>query len=296
MFTFPYYAKKQILRDKHTLLEGYVTEYLYKTQFLESRPQNYTSGWWSAEVEGQRFFFVVKDKLSDLDSQIIKKLSNTYPCWRVYPHWNTWYFYSGDLKVSMNQFIRKYHLQLIGKYQPATRETRDAARQNRCVEFFQAQRILRQIAIERHFADSFLTNYFRSLVNVDFFVLRNNGNLSAIEVKFKFESRNGKFGINDGQFRLFELLEQEGIEIQHWILYNWTHDKELSVFGFLELECVEKYWLRGKIETSSRRCRKTAPEVTSVYGMKRQKYYEFDKSEFSYAAPLTCLQQQKETL
>ena len=116
MFAFAYYAKKQILRDKHTLLEGYVTEYLYKTQSQESRPQNYTSGWWSAEVGGQRFFFVIKEKLSDLDSQIIKKLSNTYPCWRVYPRWNTWYFYSGDLKFSMNQFIRKYHLQQIGKY------------------------------------------------------------------------------------------------------------------------------------------------------------------------------------
>ena len=65
MFAFPYYARKQILRDKHTLLEGYVTEYLYKTQFLESRPQNYTCGWWSAEVGGQRFFFVVKEKLSE---------------------------------------------------------------------------------------------------------------------------------------------------------------------------------------------------------------------------------------
>lgn len=298
MFEFPHHAKKQILRDKHTLLEGYVTEHLFKTQFLESKPQNYTSGWWSAEVGGQRFFFVVSEKLNDLDCTILKKLSKTYSCWRAYPRWNTWYFYSGDLKLSMTQFIEKYCLQKTGKYQPATSETRDETRQNRCVEFFQTQGILRRIANERHFANFFLTNYFRSLVNIDFFVLRNNGNLSAIEVKFKFEARNGKFGINDGQFKLFELLEQAGMEVQHWILYNWTHDKDLSIFGFLELECAEKYWLRGKIDTRVLRGRKTAPEETSVYGKKRQNYYEFDKKEFVYAEPLnyTRCQPQKESI
>ena len=292
MFEFPYYAKKQILRDKHTLLEGYVTEYLFETQFLKAKPNSYTSGWWSAEVGGQRFFFVVSEKLSDLDCTIMRKLSTSFPCWRAYPRWNTWYFYSGDRKLSMTQFIAKYCLQKTGEYQPATGETRDEIRQNRCVEFFQAQRTLRKIAIERHFADFFLTNYFRSLVNIDFFVLRNNGNLGAIEVKFKFESRNGKFGINYGQFKLFELLEQAGIEIQHWILYNWTHDKELSVFGFLELETVDKYWLQGTIDTKVIRGKKTAPEETSVYGMKRQNYYEFDKDEFAYAGHLVFPEEQ----
>ena len=38
MFEFPYHAKKQILRDKHALLEGYVTEHLFKPQFLDAKP------------------------------------------------------------------------------------------------------------------------------------------------------------------------------------------------------------------------------------------------------------------
>jgi hypothetical protein len=286
VFEFASQAKKQILRDKHTLLEGYVTEQLFESQFLEAKPHNYTNGWWSAEAAGTRFFFVVTNKLSDLDCAIMKRLSKQYPCWRAYPRWNTWYFYNGNRKLSMDQFTRQYHLNKTGSYKSATNETRDEERQKRCLEFFQQQKTLQKIAIERHFADFFLTNYFRSLVNIDFFVLRNNGNLSAIEVKFKFESFKGKFGINDGQFKLFELLEQAGIEIQHWILYNWTHDKDLSIFGFLELDSEDKYWLQGRIDTSSSRSRKIAPEETSVYGLKRQPYYEFDKSEFAYAEPL----------
>ena len=40
-----------------------------------------------------------------------------------------------------------------------------------------------------------------------------------MEVKFKFESRAGTFGINVGQFGLFELLANHGMEI---IIYGRT--------------------------------------------------------------------------
>ena len=46
MFEDAFFAKRQILKDKHTPLEGYVTEYLYENQFLARKPHQYTSEWW----------------------------------------------------------------------------------------------------------------------------------------------------------------------------------------------------------------------------------------------------------
>lgn len=70
-----------------------------------------------------------------------------------------------------------------------------------------------------------------------------------------------------------------------WLLYNWTKDKELSIFGFLD-EDMEKYWLYGQIRTDVLRVKKTAPKETSVHGSKSQGFYEFDKNEFEDSKPL----------
>lgn len=285
MFEDAFFAKRQILKDKHTLLEGYVTEYLYENQFLARKPDQYTSGWWSAEVGGKRFFFVVKEKLNDVDCAVMRILSRQFICWRAFPQKEKWLFHNGDTHLDMSQFLAQFHLRKRGNSKLAEKETRDSVRQKRCVDFFERHQLLQKIAVERYFANDFLSVFFYSLVNIDYFVLRNNGQLTAIEVKFKFESENGKFGVNSGQYNLFTLLENNGFEVQHWILYNWTKDKELSIFGFLD-EDMEKYWLYGQIRTDVPRVKKTAPKETSVHGSKSQGFYEFDKNEFEDSKPL----------
>ena len=285
MFEDPTVAKRQLLKDKHSVLEGYVTEYLFERQFLMQAPERYTHGWWAAETFGKRFFFLVADKLNDMDRRIMQELSRQYPCWRAYYHKNTWYFRRGLRRLSLRQFILKYQLRARSGIMSAAADTRNSDRQNRCIDFFEKNQILHRIAMERCFADDILSVYFGSLVNIDFFVQKDNGQLNAIEVKFKFESKNGKFGINCGQYNLFEQLGQMGIQVQHWILYNGTHDDSLSIFGFLDSD-LAKFWLSGTILTNDQRVKKTAPSKTSVYGSRPQEYYEFEKNEFSRRTPL----------
>lgn len=280
MFEDPSSAKDQIRKDKHAMLEGYVTEYLYENQFLAQFPEKYTHGWWSASRFDQRFFFVVKEALNNLDRTIMKKLSEQgYSCWWAYPQGNAWYFKHGDCSLSEREFLDKYHLRAKGTAGYAASQSRDPDRQTRCIDFFERHQLLQQIATERYFADNFLTVYFETLVNVDFFKETDDGQLKAIEVKFKFEARNRKFGINLGQYQLFELLGQAGISVEHWILYNSSHNSSLSIFGFLEGD-MEKYWISGAVDTKGRRRQQVAPKETSVYGKRTQGYYELDMSEF----------------
>ena len=281
-------AERQLRRDKHTLLEGYVTEYLFERQLLLPQPDCYASGWWSAVVRGQRYFFLVSDYLNAVDRSVLDTLSPRFPCYRAYPRGDTWYFYeNGEGEgIPMEQFLVRCQLSAIRPALEAAAGVRDPERQNRCIHFFASHGLLQKIAIERHFADSFLSVYFDAMVNVDFFTLRRNGRLSAAEVKFKYESASGKFGINVGQFQLFSLLEGLGVQIQHWILYNAARDKSLSIFGFLERPDLDRCWRYGLIPTDRMRERKVAPSETSVSGQNKQPYYELDQGELTGERPL----------
>ena len=133
---------------------------------------------------------------------------------------------------------------------------------------------VRKITLERNFADDILAGYFDSIVNIDFIAESSTGEICVIEVKFKLESKSKTFGINVGQFKMFEIFADMGLRIEHWILYNKTHDKEHSIFGFLELD-RKKWWRCGAIHTEVRKEQKSAPAETSIQGLRRQDYYEF---------------------
>lgn len=305
MFEDPARAKSQILKDKHTLLEGYVTEYLYERQFLWQSPEQYTRGWWAAEKFlqeskfHQRFFFVVKEELNDVDRAVMQKLSRwNFPCWWVCPSGDTWCFKHGDRTLTTQQFFEEYKEYGLDEEDSTSvaNSVRDPERQNRCIAFFEKHGLVREIATERYFADDFLSVHFDSLVNIDFFKQTDDGQLRAIEVKFKFESRNGTFGINWGQYFLFEQLRRLGIPVEHWILYNSLGrsdakkkgQKDCSIFTFLT-QSGEKYWLSGYIHTNGPRKDGTAPAETSVTGKREQRYYEFDKREFNQKTPLKII-------
>lgn len=78
------YPEWKLSKVKHTILEGYVTEHIFEKQFLKLTPEKFTSGWWSAIINDQRFFFLVSKTLNDVDRRVVEILSQKYPCWRVY--------------------------------------------------------------------------------------------------------------------------------------------------------------------------------------------------------------------
>ncbi len=274
-------AKEQILRDKHTLLEGYVTEYLFEKQFLTEKDKSYTNGWWSALRGKKRFFFLVKEEPNDLDEKVFRLLNSRYTCWRAYPEKEEWFFSDGQSKISEKEFLTRYGFKAIHNHLSATNEIKDSQRQNQCIEFFENHNIMTKIAIERNFADDFLTVYFNNSVNMDYIIMNAGGHLCVMEIKFKYENKAGYFGINTGQVQMFEKLEELGFEIHHMILYNQTKNKDLSIFGFLNKKSLKKYWLYSKLTDFSNREKSTAPEATSVDGKRRQAYYLFGMNEIS---------------
>lgn len=87
----------------------------------------------------------------------------------------------------------------------ASKETRNSERQNQSINFFKGNKILKKIATERRFANNFLTVYFRGMINIDMFTKKNE-QINVIEIKYKYESRDGYFGVNTGQMKMFEFL------------------------------------------------------------------------------------------
>ena len=69
------YPEWKLSKVKHTILEGYVTEHIFEKQFLKLTPEKFTSGWWSAIINDQRFFFLVSKTLNDVDRRVVEILS-----------------------------------------------------------------------------------------------------------------------------------------------------------------------------------------------------------------------------
>lgn len=283
-------AEKQILRDKHSLLEGYVAEYYFKQQFLYNH-DNFTNGWWSAVRGKQRFFFLVKNKINKVDYMVLNIIRPFHECWIVYPKGSIWVFTNGSTEYDESEFLDLNSLTPVRQGFVAADSVKNVTRQKRCIDFFKEKDIIRGIAMERNFADDFLSIYFDNMLNIDYITVNSAGRLCVIEVKYKYETRTGHFGINAGQVQLFNILESIGFEIHHMILYNHTKDKNLSIFSFLELD-DDKYWLYGRLHDFSSRVIKSAPKETSFSGRNVQQYCQLDMREMSRRISLVNIQKQ----
>ena len=150
--------------------------------------------------------------------------------------------------------------------------TRNTTRQQKAIAFFKKTGILKKIAVERLFANNFLTVYFNRMINIDF-LTKSGDKLNIVEVKFKYESHDGYIGINTGQMEMFRFFMSLDFNIYHYILYNHTKDKNISIFGFLELPEV-KNWHYTKINDATIDGVGIAPPDTSVSGGFSQPYYK----------------------
>lgn len=269
-------AIQQLKNDKHTLLEGYVTEYLFEEQFLANKDTLYTKGWWMVNANERNIFFIVKDILNDLDVEIINKIKLPDECWQVNLVGYKWIFIKDNLKLELNGFLKLTGLKALRTNLIASNETRNVERQKNSIDFFVQKNLIKKIATERLFANNFLTVYFKGMVNIDCFTKSKNGFLNVIEIKYKYESRDNCFGINVGQMNMFKYFYELGFKINHFILYNHKKDMNISIFGFLKLT-DKKYWLFGTLEKLNENEIGIAPERTSVSGGFKQPYYKLKK-------------------
>lgn len=293
-------AVKQVLRDKNTILEGYVTEYLFEHQFLADRSGSFTQGWWCARSNTHQIFFVVKQDLNTIDTEFASHLTSNYDVWQAkLSDTGQWDFVSipktgvAARMLTEAQFVSEYALPTFRSSLLATTDVRDIDRQNKCVAFFRNNGILRKVATERYFADDFLFRHFPSAVNVDFVTKNRDGALCVLEVKFKYETRAGKFGVDSGQYHMLTQLHTLGLQIHHIILYNFTKQKDLTIFGFLTTNEASRHWKIGRLTGGVAAYETIAPRYTSIDGKKLQPYFALDKTLFSKTVPFspgnTCL-------
>lgn len=274
------YPEWKLSKVKHTILEGCATENGFAKQFFERTPKKFTSGWWSAIINDQRFFFLVSKTLNDVDRRVIEILSPNYPCWRVYYDNEMWNFSAGNSDLSQHQFLEKYKIGKKEKLSFTKKKAINKCRQEKCIEYFKKQHKLWELASERDFADYFLETYAEYPVNIDFFALKDNNQLCAIEVKFKYMMRDGSFGMNVGQYNLLNLLKQSEIEIYYAVLWNATGNNGLSIFEFLKQKDAVKVWLCKQISNFTEKEKRTAPSKTQVHGQTPQSFYSFAREEF----------------
>lgn len=284
-------AVQQVVRDKDTILEGYVTEFLFAKQFLSGRQGSYTQGWWHSNDRGRRYFFVVKPVLNDIDVSFAKVVLQTAEVWQAWITDNgTWMLKqfldsSATPELTESQFVAKCGVDSFRSGLLATSSVRDETRQNKCIAFFKKHDILTKVATERCFADDFLFKHFRSAVNVDFITVNKSGALCVLEVKFKFETRAGKFGVDSGQYHMLTELMGLGLQIHHIVLYNFTKKKDLTIFGFLATNHPSRHWKMCQLRPGHSAYETVAPSYTSIDGRKLQPYFALDGSVFERTVP-----------
>lgn len=282
-------AIAQLKHDKHTLLEGYVTEYLFNKQFLVSMGDKYSHGWWSGTLSEKRFFFVIKDKLTTLDMEILSLLNTKYDCWQVDYSSEKWAFIKNGESLQLDEFISRYNLTRQQMAVEATVDTTNIDRQEKCISFFGKCGTLTEIAVERNFADNILSVYFKGTLNIDFFTKNRDGKICIIEVKFKSESYDGVFGINVGEVAMFKELREFGFLVVLTILYKNRLNKDMSIFDYLENNEIDHSWyikdfIEDDLDTPG-----VAPAKTSVDGKKMQGFYKLNMNKIiqeKYKKPL----------
>ena len=272
---------EQLKRDKHTLLEGYVTEHLFKKQFLAGRTkEKYSHGWWTGMLRGKRFLFILKNNLNNIDKEIINTFKKDYECWQVlYTNEGLRRFINDDYSESLSEtdFFEIYKLERKQLPLKATSETSNNQRQNRCIEYFKNHQLLNEIAVERNFADDFLSVFFSSIINIDYFTKNENDELCAIEIKFKNETFDGYFGIDAGPISLLLEIRSKGIKVYHVILYKDRDHKDMSIFDYIEDTTIDKAWYIHNFEKEDIVGYSEAPEKTSVDGKKKQSFGQIRK-------------------
>jgi hypothetical protein len=121
--------------------------------------------------------------------------------------------------------------------------------------------------------DRFLNRYYR-ISDVDYIVKNELGYL-ALDIKFKYPSQNGSYGINVGPFGMFGRLAGYGFKIYNIILKN--ENKE-NCIDFLKRE--DKTIQYAHIDTTRDYTEKKSPAWCSYFGNEVQAYREIPGKEY----------------
>ncbi len=279
-------------QDKHTRLEGICIEEFFKEKYLQNVDrQNLSSGWWfSKESSVSKDYYIIKFLteilLSEFDMFIFNHFINCNIKIFIVFMGRDGSYYTYNLKT-LKGFNTEHLISNASPYECTELKTipafvRDERRQNQAIEFLREKGLVRKSAIERFFANRVAG--FKGLWDVDVFEWFDNRLIKAYEVKQKFPSANGCFGINQGTTNFLLYLSKHHIAVEHVILKKPIDDKHIPALDFVTKPNYVglNEWLSTEFSTSSIQnlVAKKSPSYTSIHGRYALSYYDMDMSSF----------------
>lgn len=290
--------KKILQRDKHTRIEGICTEVLFFNDLVKTSFENYSSGWWFFGDKTR--YTIIKitfgiNELTDLDFFILDYFkTNDFPAYVVSFKQAEKRFYYVEYKPEFKNDINSYwrdnkKIYPLKKKAPPIPSvgTRNETRLNQAIDLLENSNALRQAAIERLFANCYLSSDYHW--DIDAFVIYND-KLVAFEVKQKYPTAIGTFGLNVGLANLFKRLRGIDITVVHVILTKPIWDKFFPAIDFYTKEEYIKhcYWIATDFskEEISLGSLGIAPKATSIFSSSYLKFYNMKISFFHKLKPL----------
>lgn len=279
-------------QDKHTRLEGICIEEFFKEKYLQNvAEKKLSSGWWfSKESSGSKDYYIIKFLteliLSEFDMFIFNHFISCNIKTFVVFMGRDGSYYTYKLKT-LKGFNTDYLISNATPYEYTELKAipafvRDERRQNQAIEFLRNKGLIQKSAIERFFANRVAG--FKGLWDVDVFEWIDNRLIKAYEVKQKFPSANGCFGINQGTTSFLLYLSKHNIAVEHVILKKPIDNKDIPALDFITKReyLGRNEWLSTEFSTSSIQSlvAKKSPSYTSIHGRYALSYYDMDMSSF----------------
>lgn len=287
-----------VKRDKYSFLEGACTEHIFFEEILKPRilnklnKANYSTGWWRTKLKkdnGYTLFKVSLNKPCSNDIEIGKIFSNDHNVYFLFiDESNNLVIY--DIKTnsitSLDKFMIEYKLDFKDDYW-ANAKSRIENRQSRAIEFLNKNNLLKEYAFQRFFVNFILGSNIVDLVNIDGILSYEENDkllLKVMEIKFKYPTKNNKFGLNEGFRNLFNMMLDYNIPVVHYILNNYTKSENFSIIDVLTTPNIKSKcsWIYANITKDLLdRASKVAPSKTRYNGkFNQQKYIPVDTNEF----------------
>jgi len=284
--------KKILSRDKHTRIEGICVEGVFIDDLVKESFDEFSTGWWFPTKNWE--YRVVKilfdwNELSDLDKEILLFFkSKKIPTFLVSFDQNENVFYYIkieentliDLESNWNEKKKIYPRSDTTPPLPQKRY-RDKNRLDKSIKILESLNILKRSSIERILANCWIRA--KGLWDIDTFI-KMNGEIIGLEVKQKYPTRSGTFGLNKGLSKLFKFLTGIGIRVVHIILTKPKSDKAIPATDFYTLQQYEgkSLWIgtnfSDEILSSGS---SSAPTETSIFTNTRLKFHHIQPGSFT---------------
>lgn len=287
-FDKPSDLKKILFRDKHTRIEGLCTEHLFREEIINGVFEKSTSGFWFS-LKNNNFnvtkFLVNVADITDLDYQVLNYfLEHKVTTWVVFfdKSEKDFYYlkYTNENKNNLDFSIKSPYPKNPKKAFIPKSSERNEDRLLQACELLNNYNSLFSSAIERTFANCWLGN--GSFWDVDCFTFYKD-QLIAFEVKQKYPTAKGTFGLNTGLVKLFTFLTSIGVKVIHIILTKPINDDKIPAIDFYTKdEYIDKsFWIATdfSVEILSDNT-STAPSKTSIFGNNSIEYYHIQLTKF----------------